>query len=219
MYKNIADSFKEFSYDLIGFFIPGFIGIVIAIILLDLNTIGSLFNSEALKSINELMIIVFSYLLGYVAMGMSEFMKKTFKTHVYTTRIENKIEASSLYSDALEKYKNQMGITEEIDFRKLRTRIMSYIPEADGKIYDFRFRSDLCENTIKILIFIVILAIPILAFQNCSDLVILKEPLSLVISFLLFLIPMIVFLSYTRNRYYSITMRVPLSIYLAKKID
>lgn len=218
MVKNIIDSFKEISYDLLGFFIPGFIGIFTASLFLNSQFVNSIFIPKFLISVEVLIIIVVSYIMGYFAMGISEYKKEISGKFSYKEVIQNKIEQLDLFTDALSKYKEVSRIENDINLRPLRTRVMSYIPESDGKVYNFRFRSDLCENTICILVFNILGVSFLLGIEFVTGYLILKDFHS-VAFMIIFMIIFVVFLGFTRNRYYNLTMRIPLSIFLSKKIN
>ncbi len=217
-YKNIIDSIKDFSFDVIGYLLPGMI--IVGYILFSINPklISELNTSLINERLGPTFHFIISYILGYVAMGLSLLKIKIFTKCNYQSVIENKIQKTSLFKDALNHYKKENKIENELNVRELRTLVMSFIPETDNKIYSFRFRSDLCENILTPLICLSISFLIISIFQMNSNLFIVNIGSIFIGMHLIILIVICGLLILVRDRFYDITLRIPFSIYLSKKV-
>lgn len=218
--KSLFDSFKEFIWDIIGYLLPGsFLLILLSIAINDQYLYYSYFTDDE----HNLFLYVFtmiSYLLGYVIYGIGLIKEKLFGKYSYQDRIEKDIEAKEIFKQCLalytlkEKIKN-VTVSQSLSLRELRTNIMSFSPEADQKIYTFRSRSDLSNHigNISFLFGIFGLICFLVGLRWECDIVNTDKKYI----FLYFILILSYFiLRYTRDRFYDIAMRLPLSIYMAK---
>jgi hypothetical protein len=216
-YKNFIDSVKDLSFDLLGFMIPGAIAQIYLLFSIDEKIIQPLRNSTIDESLYAFSFFMTSYILGYIAMGLSLIKLKICN---YQIKIENAIANSSLFKDSIEKYKiisNESFDVSKYTTRELRTRIMSFIPEADIKIYTFRYRSDLCEHILTILFSLAVLLLFLSLLATFCDIQVARSG-CIFICFHIIVLLCCWILTYVRNRFYDISMRVSFSIFLAKKI-
>lgn len=226
-YKNFVDSIKEFSFDILGFITPGAVALLYILFSIDESILLKFQNTSISETQYSLAFFLISYIFGYIAMGLS-LIKIKMCINNYQFKIENMIYNSNLFKDTIIKYNNinpDLKDQSNIKTKELRTRIMSYIPEADNKIYGFRFRSDLCEHTLTILItfaciFLMTFACIFLKNYNSNDIIeahLVKYD-SMFFYFHCAVIISCLFLIPVRNRFYDITMRIPFSIFLSKKL-
>lgn len=165
-------SIKELFFEILGFFLPGIFLLILLVFLF--------FGSNGLTTINmkyiEFLIIILSYILGYIIYG----------ARLLLTLIHETIEISNFY----EKQRKSTYVikTEEIIKRNydiffdtdnksnkrhildLRNFAMS-CTNCDRKIYTFIFRSDLCKHistSLMIVNAIIIFDLVLLILLNSS---------------------------------------------------
>ena len=216
--KNLFDSFKDFFWDLIGYFLPG----LYLIILLSYCILPERFYfSEILKSHPDLYVLVLvslSYILGYLVYGIGLIKDKISGKRSSTRKIQErtklKIEfllSKELFKKYLSDNKLSTSISEDIKTRDLRNLIMPFVSKVDNKTYTFMFRSDMCKHLGNVSLCIGLLGfldeiassivcIPLL-FQTGSRFIFLNS--ILILSYFVF--------RETRNYFYSIALKIPFS--------
>lgn len=208
---DIVASLKEFFFDIIGFFIPGFILILI---------IEEGFNIKTGFLSEVYIMIIISYALGYVTHSFTLLKDK------WINKLSEKISLSSVDSIIKElsekdNFKLASKIIEEetqkddkklSNFNSFRNYAMSAIPDSDKKIYTFMFRAQLFNqlHTIVVISLFLGLSVNILSFwTNIVDNYIM-DWIVLVIFFILAFT-----LRIGWKRFYTIAMNIPFSIYLS----
>ncbi|MES2478294.1 MAG: hypothetical protein V4561_04360 [Bacteroidota bacterium] len=220
--KSFFESFKEFTWDIVGYLLPG----AYALILLSVCVNKEFFIHPSFgKNTKELYPFIFisiSYLLGHLVYGIACLKEGILGKCSYTNKIERQISSQKafilskqLISNAL----NAKGITDDLSIasvRDLRSIAMSFIPQHDHKIYTFTFRSEISNHTGNIsiivaafgILFSFFKSIPYQVFKTDSNYCILYTCL-ICCYFLLRL---------TRNKFYEISVGLPFSIYTANAI-
>jgi hypothetical protein len=221
--KSFFDSFKEFVWDIIGYLLPG----SFLLILLS-ATISEkyFFYSKLSDKDHNLFVFIFlvlSYLLGYVIYGIGLYKEQFAGKKSFKKIIENSILGKNLFLECKQLYlkkENSKGnnVSDNIDVRELRTKVMSYIPESDQKIYTFTFRSELANHIGNICLFYGCSALIFCGIQYIFNFLFFNSEPKFIILYLLLII-FYFFLKKTRDRFYDISMRVPLSIFMAKEND
>lgn len=185
--KNVFDSIKEFVWDVIGYLIPG----SFLLILLATCVKSNFFVSPdfGIKK-NEFYPLVFgivSYILGYVVYGFGWLKERILKKYSYVKQIEDSVskrKAFDLSKKLLTEKLQSKGVSDDlstVSVRDLRSLSMSFIPEADQKIYTFTFRAELSNQIGNICFVIGILGVlfsffkklPLQIFKTDSNYVIL----------------------------------------------
>ena len=212
---DVIESIKEFFFDIIGFLLPG----LIVILILNFG-----FNISFNVKSNELFVFVIAYPLGYVIFSLTlvkdNWIKKLNRKFKWLkllnhTTIDNEIESSDNFKLASKIILNETS-EKEIKlskFRSFRNYAMSEVPESDGKVYTFMFRSDVFNliHTISVLTVIFGLLINIISIWiNLLN--------TYRISY--FYIGFFLLLTFTLRigwaRFYRISMNIPFSIYISK---
>lgn len=220
---NFVGALKEFFLDILGFFLPGFFLILLLNFFCNLKE----FNIYDIDSSLEVFFLILSsYTLGYLVYSFSvirdKLIKKTFLRKAFTIpkHIQDSIKKKEDYELALEKmkelYKNKTTFTKDANFNTLRSLAMSYIPEADEKIYKFMFRSEL-SNHLGIISFL----IPLVTLLNyllnlIFGLELLFKTNQIHIIYCLMLLAGSFFLRITRFRFLKVALSIPFSIFVAK---
>lgn len=190
------------------------------------------------------MIIIFSYVLGYVIYGASELLdsfgiktekikSKNLKNLIkllpsfkkQKSNLELEIQGSSPFEMAKASLITNKIIKDDrkIQVREVRNLAMSYLSKSEkSDIYTFTFRSDLCRHLATVFWFYILLSFALIVlYLNPSSkvffvkILVFKRIWSFIPLILLLLI-LIFFLGKTRKRFFSISHRIPFSMFLAK---
>lgn len=150
--KTFFDSFKEFVWDIIGYLIPGAYLFILVSFFINENYMLSV--PPVFKGHELLLIIVISYVLGYMIYGLGDLKEKNRKNKSYSKVVLEPIMLLPVFIESkkimMEKDSENTEFNEQlkvIGVRELRNIVMSYVPEADQKIYTFTFRSELSRHT------------------------------------------------------------------------
>lgn len=221
--KGLFDSFKEFIWDIIGYLLPGsFLLILLSITVDERNLYYSYFTDDQ-HNLFLYVFVVISYLLGYVIYGIGLLKEQLFrkmKWGSYEDTIETDISQKEIFKQCLriyiarEKVKN-VQVSGDLTLRELRTNVMSFVPEADQKIYTFRSRSDLANHIGNISVLYGIFGVICWILNLLFDCEIVFTDAKFVFLYFILILSYYILRS-TRNRFYDIAMRLPLSIYMAK---
>lgn len=226
--KGFFDSFKEFIWDIIGYLLPGSFLLILLSVCINQEYFVKPSIGNSTIDFYPFVIIILSYLLGYVTYGVGCFKDeifskfKFFNKYSYIKNIEASVakrKAFTLSKELIIKALQTKGITDDLrnaSFRDLRSLAMGFIPESDEKIYTFIFRAELSGQTgiISILvgiiglIFSIFKSIPLHLFKTGTTHIIIY--VCLIICYFFF--------RQTRNRFYAIAMGLPFSIYTSKAI-
>ncbi|WP_088161327.1 hypothetical protein [Sphingobacterium sp. G1-14] len=210
-FRSFFDSFKEFIWDIIGYLIPGLYLVILVLFFTNESyniAIPAFFHG------NEIVIlIVISYVLGYIIYGLGDLKEKIRGNNSYNKRILSPISSSIVFKESKrlmgEKDPKQESFNkdlETIDVRGLRNIVMSYVPEADQKIYTFTFRSELSRHTGLVSLIIGCLGI-IFTLINCkwSQIDLFKTGTTYILFYLL-LVGAYFLLREPRDKFYRIAM-------------
>lgn len=224
--KGFFDSFKEFIWDIIGYFLPGCY--LIMVLSYTVNRDYFVYQSIFPYSNEEfhlLYFIVLSYLLGYVIYGFGWFKEEILGHHSYVKKTELNVSkrkafliSKEIYSKVLKEKGVNQDLNEYTSVRDLRSIVMSFIPEHDQKIYTFTFRSDLSNQVANVSFLIGVIGLAsylinrFICYFSIDFFKIGKK--ELVIYFCLLI--SYFFLRVSRNRFYAISIGLPFSIYSAK---
>jgi len=239
------EALKEFFFDFIGFLVPGFLMVTFIFLFLD-DPSAAKNMKVSLGSYFEIVLFVVSYCGGYIVYGFAmvrdEIVDKLDLTKRYLTpnTLGQTVKESLEYQRAIwilkklwgvEKFSEEERKVDETSFATTRSNVMSYIPEADAKIYGFMFRSELCNHLNVVLLVLSIIGIlsfatiavnsvlldldVILISTNEPPKPIFKDNLgSLFVYILMLVLAHIVYKA--RIRFLSITYRIPLAIFISK---
>jgi hypothetical protein len=222
--KNFFDSFKDFFWDLIGYFLPG----LYLLLLLSVCILPERFYySEISNSKPDLFVFVFvilSYILGYLVYGVGVLKDDILGKYSSKERIERETQDNAefkLSKELIKKYFEEKNLTTKIDdnikTRHLRNLVMPFVPEVDNKTYTFMFRSDLCKHVGNVSLIIGILGLvnelinwffgTVAVFRINTNMIVLY--IVLVLSYFIF--------RATKNYFYSIAIKIPFTAFIAWK--
>lgn len=216
--KNVFDSFKDFFWDIIGYFLPG----LYLIILLSCCILSERFYySEILKSYPDLYIFVLvslSYILGYLVYGIGLIKDKILGKYSSTRKIEEKTKKKIEFILSKELFKKHLSdnnistsIPEDIKTRDLRNLVMPFVSKVDNKTYTFMFRSDMCKHLGNVSLIIGILGFLSEIYSSIKWLPLLFETSSKFVFLYSILILSYFVFRETRNYFYSIALKIPFS--------
>lgn len=219
--KGLFESMKEFIWDIVGFFIPG----IYVIIVLSVIVKPTYFLQTPLIGIKDsavnFIIIIVAYVLGYVIFGFGEWFEQFWGSKSFREVTVAKIATNENYKLACEVLQTKITAAQattpisSLSVKEVRNLTMSYVPDADKKVYTFMFRSDLARHigNSSLLIFILTALLLIIQFF-IPELAVLKVDASHIVLYI-FLFICFFMLKYTRNRFYRIAMNLPFSIYIS----
>jgi hypothetical protein len=163
--KGFFDSFKEFIWDIIGYFLPGMYLILLLSVCIKEDFIPASTLAGDEKDFTTMGIIVIGYILGYVIYGFSYAKETLLGRFSYRMKIEEKIKSASTFKDCKELVEKELsaklssGQQRNLSVREVRSIAMSKAPEADQKIYTFTFRSELANHIANVSMVISILGL------------------------------------------------------------
>ncbi len=221
-FRSFFDSFKEFIWDIIGYLIPGlYLVILVSFFTNESYNIGI----PAFFQGNEIVIlIVISYVLGYIIYGLGDLKEKIRGNNSYSKRILSPISSTIVFKESKrlmsEKDPKQESFNkdlETIDVRGLRNIVMSYVPEADQKIYTFTFRSELSRHTGLVSLIIGCLGM-MFTFIHCRwpQIDLFKTEITYVLFYLL-LVGAYFLLREPRDKFYRIAITLPFNLFIARE--
>jgi hypothetical protein len=221
--KSFFESFKEFVWDIIGYFIPGLYLLLILSVCIDPKYFYQSNLLEITQKELSPVLYFLAYILGYIIYGYSELKERKMGKYSYMKQKEKEAKGRKTYTNALEILKSKplpAGMT-TIDFdslREVRNIMMSLSPEADQKVYTFMFRSELSRHIGNVSITLGALGLLHSIMKHCYvQLDIFKTGGHFWILYLA-LIGSYFLLRETRNRFYAIALSLPFSIYLSKQL-
>jgi hypothetical protein len=160
--------------------------------------------------------------MGHAVYGIGCLKEKILGKYSYIKKIENNVSKRQAFDYSKELLTQSLAsknLTNKLNIasvRDLRNLVMSFIPESDQKIYTFTFRSDLANHTGNISLLIGSLGL-LFTFFKQIPLLIFKTDTAHIILYVCLLIAYL-FLRETRNRFYSISVGLPFSIFTSKSI-
>jgi hypothetical protein len=220
--KSLFEAMKEFIWDIIGYFIPGFYLIILLSV-----TIQSKYYLESTlvdkkgDGINFI-IIILSYVLGYLIYGLGELKEDMRGKKSFEDKAQDEIKNSKNYklaTELLQKKVDASNVTTRIDqlsMKETRNLAMSYAPESDKKVYTFMFRSDLSRhigNTSFLFGGLALLISILKLFIKSLDLIFTDS--AHITMYVLLIISYFIFKK-TRDRFYKIAMSIPFSLFISK---
>ena len=224
---DVIKNIKEFIWDIIGYLIPGFL-LVIIFNLIFLPSVG--INNEFLidwSEFNEYLIIVVSYILGYVVYSLT-IVKIRIQDYILDKMIQsipkfknyfNKRKSNGWEQKFRESatFKNAVSFLKDEGYKEVNTMIISEIrnilmsrdPSMDQKVYTFMFRSSLFDHISTILLITVLLVFTqfLLSFWGIYFIKITPQFKVIYVVFL-FLIPQ---LGKCKRIFFPIAKRIPFS--------
>lgn len=207
--ENIFGSIKEFIWDIVGYIVPG----ACALILLQI-----IFNINLPLDKGHFLFIISSYIIGHIIYGMNIFYYENRKGTNYRKRSELAVKERKEYTICLQKLNQKFN--EESNIRTIRSLIMSYIPESDTKIYTFTFRAELSNSCSTMLLVFGIIGFLCSVVSNfCPEILYLFKNCNYNwILFYSILIINSIFLKFTRNKFYKMSISLPFSIFATKEL-
>lgn len=230
--EEVIAAVKEFFLEFIGFLLPGFILILLTYAFIR-NDLRLAILSTWPKEYMSTQVLVASYVVGYVLYGASlvhdlfvHWMlkilrglgvktKKTFIQAVY-----DEIEQSIEYETTLRILHKKLGIRKKelhkLPVNNVRNIAMSYVPEADKKIYNFTFRAELSEKVGTAFKIIFLLGVLSFIFEKMNpDYKVLNTDRWALLSYALMLVATY-FLGYTKRRFVRISTKLIFPIFLVQ---
>ncbi|MEJ5053916.1 hypothetical protein [Sphingobacterium sp. MYb382] len=212
--ENTVQYIKEFIWDILGYLIPG----ALLLILMEI-----IFEIKAPYSDNNIVFFITSYIIGYIIYGINVvFYDGDKPVLAFKKRIEEKIKNRDEFSITLKKLNTKFNrnYNNKTAIRTIRSLAMSYIPDADAKIYTHTFRSELSNSCATLNFIIGIVSLILLCFQklDCINVTLIKNFSPPYVVFYILLISSSYFLNQARNKFYSMSMSLPLSIFATKDI-
>jgi hypothetical protein len=233
--SDLIEALKSLLFDILGFLIPG----LYALILFDLTTEFKLRYNSHFNLESETITFVIAYILGYVIYSLAEEVeRKPFSRKYYFLKnfiinqkeknivsISNTVEFRLSKILLLEQWKalDKAQIIQQVDidksdFRTLRRMVMSFCPEADTKVYTFRFRGELCRS-VGVYTFFYFILITILALLDWKfDMNIVAYSSGHWLIYIL-LLPISYLLIRGYFRFSKISDEIPFSIFNAKLVS
>jgi hypothetical protein len=224
--EDAVKSLKEFTWDIIGYLIPGFLLIVVFnfVVIPEVGIKNSFLIDWS--TFGAYVYVVLSYILGYVVYSLTilkirvqdtllGWLKGKYAIGKYVKKKHSRsweIEfTNSAVVKSARKHLTEQGYT-DVDSMKLneiRNILMSRDPTMDQKIYTFMFRSSVFDHISTIFILVVFVATAQYFFANHEIGFIKTEPIFKVLYLsLIFLIPL---LGNCKRIFYSIAQRLPFS--------
>lgn len=223
--KEIIEAIKNFFLDIIGFFLPGFILLILLSICISPSYFISTTILKSTPSYYNLITIVVSYILGYVIYGIGIIKDEILDVYSSTNKIENGIATLNEFSLALNKYNTYISTHSlgnvypaTISTSNLRNLIFSFLSnEEKNTIYTFMFRSDLCKHLYTICAILGFLGwinfgLNRLLFEDFK--IFLLDTNSLILYSIL-IVSAFLFRK-TRNYFYRIAIQIPFGMYISK---
>lgn len=146
--SDSINAIKEFFLDILGFLLPGLFFIYIILVITKIENANIFFYEES----NTFLLIIGAYIIGYILYPLSNW--SDYLLQYDNDKVSSSIQASTEFHLCLEVLKKIIpsfadheieDLKQEWKVRNLRSLVMSYIPEADKKIYTFKFRAELCR--------------------------------------------------------------------------
>lgn len=244
-FSKTFEEVGKFFNEILGYLLPGFIFNLMIYLTIDPEYFPLLKNEYLLNVwVVILLSYIMGYFVYGITLGRDIILKKIYSNKVFTTLLEIYFKALHLVglgkgyhlprtvlentvnfaSNSKEfiitkSFLNQQiaNNVEEWNFNSVRSLVMSYIPEADQKIYTFMFRSEL-GNHIGFVFFsfglwLLLSEISLVYFNNT---ILMKADLlgHLYVPLLLILISY--FFHITRKRFIIIAYKIPFSIFISK---
>jgi hypothetical protein len=212
--ENIFSSIKEFIWDIIGYVIPG----ACVLILLEI-----IFKINLPLDKGHFLFIISSYIIGHIIYGMNVFFyEKRDNTNNYRNKSELEVKERQEYAICLQKLNKKLNkeFDKESNIRTIRSLTMSYIPESDTKIYTFTFRAELSNSCSTVLLIFGIIGYlcSLISHFNPEILSFFKNFDYNWILFYSILVINSVFLKFTRNKFYKMSISLPFSILATKEL-
>ena len=241
---NFADALKtvkEFFLEFLGFFLPGFIFLLIVGITLTPEFVNEKMSNTLVANFDRTYLLIFvSYIIGYMVYGMDlvrehinkyaseSFPKigqwfKRFFNIVSRRDIENQIEASPEYKITKELVNSTLSKDPDnwdLRFNGYRNFAMSDISQSEvNVIHTFMFRYDLCSNLSLVTLVCsfsgIILTVVDLSIKNLEFKAVNTSWAALFMYFVLLISSY--FLEVTSKRFLAISLKVAFPMFLAKK--
>jgi hypothetical protein len=235
--EDAIAALKEFFLDVLGFLLPGYFVLILFYLFL-VSNFKICLDKLLVHEYSKIIIPVISYIAGYVLFGISEAWNSLYKLDNqgrffkilcclrflekkhYTSELHEKIKESADYKIVKQIINERIGIENQVldnmDANSVRNIAMSYIPEADKKIYNFMFRSELSDKinvSLKIIVFLGVISLLFeLMFQK--PWLLKTDTISLHVYMLFFISTY--FLRKTQKRFFSIAFRIAFPIFVVK---
>ncbi|WP_075591010.1 hypothetical protein [Labilibacter marinus] len=210
MEKDLVQSLKEFFFDIIGFLVPGTLILVI---------INHYFNLKIEFKDGSYILLIISYSTGYLIFAITLLKDRLLdklnkcKKILCQDSVLGKLKNRKTYIEVSEIINKNLGENKELSYKGYRNIAMSAIPESDKKIFTFMFRAELFNQLHTICVILFMFCIIQTAYNLTKSKSIIEMTYSLMVS-------LIGILALRRGweRFYSIAMSLPFSIYLEKRI-
>lgn len=241
--SNLIAALKEFFLEILGYLLPGLYVILIFILVANEKLSEKIIDLQD-KAYVTYLLIGLGYILGYVVYGISlvrdkvlraingffdkwKFLRKLKFTH--PNDICKKIENSNEFKESrkiieylITKKKQDKKWENKVNsLQGVRSLAMSYIPDADKKIYTFMFRAELSNHISTISLFFALIG-----FISCIIHCFIELDLFKYETNYLILYSILLFVSYfldkTRFRFYAIAMKIVFPLFIIefyKKIN
>ncbi len=210
---DFISSIKELFFDIIGFFIPGFIVLFI---------INAVFKINLPFDLDSYISIILSYIFGYIVYSFSLIKSSLLckKYKFFRTKSKDQIENELFKRDTIVLAFEYINLKVEKNGKKLtklsslRDVAMTQSPGSDKKIYTFMFRAELFDQLHTISIVALLTSI-VLLFLSLIEL----YPKYVLFDYLMIgvFITLIFTLRKGWKRFFEIAMSLPFTLYIANQ--
>lgn len=212
--SDFITAIKEFTWDIVGFLIPGVLLIFFVSIFIS-NPITMDLPYE--DGITTLIFFFVAYALGHVLHGVNAYIDRVLNIR---NKVFNKIEKSETYKKAksfvveeLNTYGNPVDES-NMKLNEVRNFAMSRFPEIDNKVYTFMFRSIIASHLISLFSIFGILGLVSWITQKLWGLTFFKDEVEFMICYILMILSLFPLIR-TKKDFYSIAMRLPMSVLIS----
>lgn len=212
--SDFITALKEFTWDIIGFLIPGVL-LVFFVSVFTANPISMDLPYE--DGTTTLIFFFVAYALGHVLHGINGYLDKILNIR---KKVVSEIEESETYKKAksfvvkeLNTYGNPVDES-NLKLSEVRNFAMSRFPDIDNKVYTFMFRSVIASHLISLFSTFGILGLISWITQKFWNLAFFKDEVMFMICYILMLLCLFPLIR-TKKDFYSIAMRLPMSVLIS----
>lgn len=167
----LSDLVRTFSWEFLGYVVPGFLGIVVLDFLLGFPEIESHSNGWAIINTYPIATgVLFSYTAGFILYILSVWKDKFIRFAVQARSkesTEKDVLSDQLVNSVIIDYRSKFKLKNGT-LKTVRNLIMSERPEIDDRVYRFTFRSDFFNHLSTITLVIVAVGSVDLVLRACD---------------------------------------------------
>lgn len=212
--SDFITALKEFTWDIVGFLIPGVLLIFFITIFISIPISMDLPYEDG---ITTLIFFFVAYALGHVLHGVNGYLDSLLKIR---NKVVSEIEKSETYKKAksfvIEELNNYGNTVDESNLKlnEVRNFAMSRFPSIDNKVYTFMFRSIIASHLISLFSIFGILGLVSWTVYMVWGLAFFKIETVFLVCYILMLLCLFPLIR-TKKDFYSIAMRLPMSVLIS----